>query len=188
MKWSAVLMVASLAACTTRAPPPRAGPSTAASAEQRPENREWSDRDIRQDVESSVRERYGDAAFQRAAASEVWIMSKLYRGMPMPPTQQPDGTWKEAPHPVALMIRENGRWLRADANGFSPADAAAQTEIEALLGSAAFWAEPSRIPQGGCTDGGSTLFVIRMPGRDPAVRQGTCGGPALHSRLISAVY
>ena len=33
--------------------------------------------------------------------------------------------------------------------------------------------------------GQGTLIVIRLPGRAPAVRQGTCGGPALHSRLIS---
>lgn len=108
--------------------------------------------------------------------------------MPLPPVRQPDGSWKHAPHPVALLIRENGRWHGADGNGFSPVDAAAQTEIEALLGSAAFWAEPARIPQDGCTDGGSSLFVVRVPGKQSQVRQGTCGGPALHARLISAVY
>ena len=189
MRWMAIVSVAvGLSACAYPMRPPLADPRMAASTERLPENPEWSDRQIRQDVESSVRERFGDAALDRTHAAEGWIMSKLYRGMPLPPTQQPDGTWKQAPHPVALLIRENGRWLQADANGFSPVASAAQTEIEALLGSAAFWAEPARIPQGGCTDGGSTLFLILLPGREPQVRQGTCGGPALHSRLISAVY
>jgi hypothetical protein len=188
MKRSAILSFALLTtACVRPAQPPLADPSHAASTERPAEDREWSDRQIWQDVESSVRSAYGDAAFERARYAEAWIMSKLYRGLPMPPTLQPDGTWKEAPHPVALVIREKGQWLRAGATGYSP-DAAAQSEIETLLESPAFWAERARIPQGGCTDGGSTLFLIRLPGKQPQVRQGTCGGPPLHSRLISAVY
>lgn len=187
MKRSALLPAILCAACTT-APLPPADPSTAASTVGPSENREWSDRQIQQDVEGSVRQQFGDAAVARAMAAEASIMSKLYRGMPLPPVRQPDGSWKDPAHPTALLIRENGRWHRADAGGFTRAEAAAQDEIAALLSSPAFWAEPARIAQGGCTDGGSTLFVIRMP-REPArVRQGTCGGPTLHSRLISAVF
>lgn len=175
-----------LAACTTRLPP--ADPSTAASTERPVANGEWSDRQIQQDVESSVRERFGDAAFERALAAEASIMSKLYHGMPYPPVQQPDGTWKERPKPVALMLREAGQWKRVTESGVSSAASAEQTELEVLLESVAFWQEPARIAQGGCTDGGSSLFVIRQPQRVPQVRQGTCGGTPLHSRLISAVY
>jgi hypothetical protein len=186
MKWPALLAAVLAAACTT-APPP--GEDLApASAERPSENREWSDRQIQEDVEQSVRERFGEAALGRARAADAVIMSKLYRGMPLPPKQQPDGSWVAAPHPVALMVREKGQWLKAGESGFAPADAPAQIEVEALLGSAAFWGEAARIPQGGCTDGGSTLFVIRMPRQEPQVRQGTCGGPPLHNRLISAVY
>jgi hypothetical protein len=187
MNWSALLPGLLCAACAT-APVAVTEGSTTASAQRESEHREWTDRQIQEDVESSVRERFGDAALARAAAAEASILSKLYRGMPLPPVRQPDGSWKEAPHPTALLVRENGRWHRGDGSGFSPVDAAAQTELEALLGSAAFWAEPARIPQGGCTDGGSTLFLIRTPDKPPQVRQGTCGGPALHARLISAVY
>jgi hypothetical protein len=172
--------------CATAPPPP--APSVEASTQNGVIDGEWTDAHIRQDLERSVQERYGEAAFQRAAKAEAWIMSKLYRGMPLPPTRQPDGSWKEAPHPVALMVRENGQWKRANDSGFADATAAEQAEIEALLNSGAFWAEPARIPQGGCTDGGSTLFLIRLPGRPPQVRQGTCGGPPLHARLLSAVF
>ena len=178
--------VALLAGCTTRLPP--ADPSTAALTERPIANGEWSDREIQQDVESSIRERFGDAAFERALAAEASVMSKLYQGMPYPPVQQPDGTWAERPKPVALMLREGGQWKRVTATGVSNSTLAEQTELEVLLDSVAFWQEPARVRQGGCTDGGSSLFVIRQPQRVPQVRQGTCGGPPLHARLISAVY
>lgn len=188
MKWCAgLLLIAAAEGCTNRSVP-IADVSTAASTEQQAENREWTAHEIRQDVESSVREAHGDTMVQRARAAEASIMSKLYRGLPPPPVLQSDGSWKHPPHPVALLIREEGRWLRAGAAGFSAVQRAEQLEIETLLKSTAFWSEPARVPQGGCTDGGSTLLVIRMPGRDAEVRQGTCGGSPLHSRLISAVY
>jgi hypothetical protein len=187
MNWSALLLPILCAACSTALLAP-ADPSTAASTERATQDREWSDRQIQQDVESSIRDRFGNAALARAMSAEASIMSKLYRGMPLPPVQQPDGSWKDWPYPTALLIRENGRWHRAQPSGFSPVEPAAQNEIDTLLGSAAFWAEPARVAQGGCTDGGSTLFVIRMPKQQPRVRQGTCGGPPLHARLISGVY
>ena len=163
-------------------------PLTAASTERPAADGEWSNRTIQHDVESSVRERFGDSAFNRALAADASVMSKLYHGMPYPPLQQPDGSWKDRPKPVALVIREHGQWLRARGSGFTPVAPAEQKELSVLIGGLPSWNEPARIPQGGCTDGGSSLFVIRVARRDPQVRQGTCGGPPLLSRLSTAVY
>ena len=150
-----------------------------------PAGREWSDGHIQQDVESSVRERFGAAAYDRALAAEASVMTKVYRGLPVPPVLQPDGSWREQPHPVALLLRENGKWMKVRDGGVDAIRAVLEPELTGLLASAEFWAEPARVPQGGCTDGGSTLLVIRMPRRGAAVRQGTCGGPPLHNRMLA---
>ncbi len=179
--WTMIPLAMFAAGCAT-------APTPVASEDQRADQgrgQEWTDAEIRQDVEKSVAERFGAASYRRAVAAEASVMVKLYRGMPMPPVQQPDGSWREVPHPVALLVREDGQWLKADEDGFRPVRPILVPEFASLLESTQFWAESARVPQGGCTDGGSSLIVIRLPGRSPAVRQGTCGGPELHSRLIS---
>jgi len=142
---------------------------------------------IRSDVEGSVREGFGDGTFQRAIAAEASVMAKLYQGLPPPPVQQPDGSWKYPDPPLAVVLRENGRWYRADAAGVRAVQPAVAAEIEQLLASPQLWAEAERVAQGGCTDGGSSLLVIRYPGRGNTVRQGTCGGPPLSYQLLGAV-
>ena len=151
-----------------------------------PERREFTDAQIRTDVEESVRARFGPAAFDRALRAEASVMAKLYQGLPPPPVRQPDGTWADPQRPTALLLREHGRWLAYVPSGERPLGPEWAAEVEGLLKSAAFWSEARRVPQGGCTDGGSSLLVIRYPGRGDTVRQGTCGGPLLHRRLISA--
>jgi len=187
MRWSALLFAsAGLAACTST--PPRVDAAASSSTERSADNGEWSDGTIRRDLETSVLERFGQAALDRAGTADASIMAKMYEGLPRPPVQGTDGQWVYPPKPVALLVREGGDWFEASSGGFAPVAAAKASEIDRLLRSADFWAEPARVAQGGCTDGGSTLMLIRLSGADWRVRQGTCGGPPLHSRLLGALF
>jgi hypothetical protein len=184
MRTLALPLLLALAGCVAAAPAPepRADPRRSGELRQEP-----SEASLRTDVEGSVAERFGAAALRRAQTAEASVMTKLYQGLPPPPVRQPDGSWAHPAHPLAVVVREGGRWVKLTPQGDRALGAAAVTEIEQLLAARAFWAEPRRLAQGGCTDGGSTLLVVRWPAKGSVVRQGTCGGPPLGHRLVSAV-
>jgi hypothetical protein len=104
-------------------------------------------------------------------------------GLPPPPVLQPDGTYKDPEPAMAMLIRENGQWLAATANGFRPANVEKAAAIDAVLADPAFWAEPAW-SQPGCTDAGGSLLMLKVPQRAPAIRQGACGATQRTERLV----
>ena len=138
---------------------------------------------VRSDLETTARQRFGDALTDRALASPTYLLSKHYMGLAPPPIVQPDGSYKYPDPPMAMLSRENGQWLAATTIGFraiSPQKAAA---IDAMLADPAFWAEPAWA-QPGCTDAGGSLLMLKVPQRARIVRQGACGATQRTERLV----
>jgi hypothetical protein len=138
---------------------------------------------VRTDLETSARQRFGDALTDQALAAPVYLLSKHYMGLSPPPIVQPDGSYKYPDPLMAMLIRENGRWLAATTTGWRPAKAEKATEIDALIADRAFWVEPAWT-QPGCTDAGGSLLMLKVPPRAPIVRQGACGATQRTERLV----
>jgi hypothetical protein len=138
---------------------------------------------VRTDLETTARQRFGDALTDRALASPVYLLSKHYMGLPPPPIVQPDGSYKYPDPPMAMLIRDNGQWLAATATGFRPAKPDKAAAIDAITADPAFWAEPAWA-QPGCTDAGGSLLMLKLPPRGAIVRQGACGATQRTERLV----
>ena len=138
---------------------------------------------VRSDLETTARQRFGDALTDRALGSPTYLFSKHYMGLAPPPVLQPDGSYKDREPPMAMLIRENGQWLAATATGFRPAKPEAATAIDAMIADRAFWAEPAWA-QPGCTDAGGSLLILKVPQRARIVRQGACGATQRTERLV----
>lgn len=138
---------------------------------------------VRNDLETTARQRFGDALTDRALASPAFLLSKHYMGLAPPPIVQPDGSYKYPDPPMALLIRENGRWMAATATGLRPAKPEQAAAIDAIIADPAFWAEPAWA-QPGCTDAGGSLLMLKVPPRAPVVRQGSCGATQRTERLV----
>jgi len=139
--------------------------------------------EVRGDLEATARERFGDALTDRALASSTYLFAKHFVGLPPPPIVQPDGSYRYPPPPMAMLIRDNGRWLTATAAGFRPAKPDQAAAIEAMLGNPAFWSEAD-YAEPGCTDAGASLLMLKAPGRGSIVRRGACGRTQLTERLV----
>lgn len=138
---------------------------------------------VRSDLETTARQRFGDALTDRALASQAFLLSKHYIGLAPPPIVQPDGSYKYPDPPMALLIRENGRWMAATAAGLRPAKPEQAATIDAIIADPAFWAEPAWA-EPGCTDAGGSLLMLKVPRRAPIVRQGACGATQRTEQLV----
>ena len=138
---------------------------------------------VRSDLEKTARERFGDVLTERALASPTYLFSKHYMGLPPPPIVQSDGSYKYPDPPMAMLIRENGKWLAATESGFRSAKPESAAAIDAIIGDPAFWAEPAWA-QPGCTDAGGSLLMLKVPQRARIVRQGACGATQRTERLV----
>ena len=138
---------------------------------------------VRSDLETTARQRFGDALTDRALASPTYLFSKHYMGLPPPPILQPDGTYKDPEPRMAMLIRENGQWLAATSMGFRAVNPEKAAAIDAMIADAAFWAEPAWA-QPGCTDAGGSLLMLKVPQRARIVRQGACGATQRTERLV----
>ena len=138
---------------------------------------------VRSDLETTARQRFGNALTDQALASPTYLLSKHYMGLAPPPVLQPDGSYKEREPPMAMLIRENGRWMAATPGGWRPAKAEQAAAIDAMIADAAFWAEPAWA-QPGCTDAGGSLLMLKVPQRARIVRQGACGATQRTERLV----
>ena len=138
---------------------------------------------VHSDLETTARQRFGDALTDRALASPVYLLSKHYMGLPPPPIVQPDGSYKYPDPPMAMLIRDNGQWLVATATGFRLAKPDKSAAIDAIIADPAFWAEPAWA-QPGCTDAGGSLLMLKLPSRSQIVRQGACGATQRTERLV----
>lgn len=70
---------------------------------------------VREDLESSARARFGDAAVETALGSHAHLFAKHYPGLPISPSFLPDGVSPEPP--LALLIRREGGWAAARPDG-----------------------------------------------------------------------
>jgi hypothetical protein len=138
---------------------------------------------VRSDLETTARQRFGDALTDRALASPTYLFSKHYVGLAPPPIVQADGSFKYPDPPMAMLIREKNQWLAATPSGFRPAKPNKAAAIDAILGDWAFWAEPAWA-QPGCTDAGGSLLMLKVPQRARIVRQGACGATQRTERLV----
>ena len=173
----AIIAVTILSACAPAVPV--APPVTASQAD----NPGFAAARVRTDLESTARQRFGDALTDRALAAPTYLLSKHYVGLAPPPIVQPDGSYKYPDPPMAMLIRENGQWLAASAIGFRAAKPDKAAEIDAILAEPAFWAEPAWV-QPGCTDAGGSLLMLKVPPRAAIVRQGACGATERTERLV----
>jgi hypothetical protein len=170
-----------IAGCATATPPARervipAGPP--------PEKIEYGfdKAAIEYDLLTSARVQFGEAAIRRALATETYLLAKHYHGR-MPPPPPPGTPWLPSEPLVAMLIRENGRWLLATTDGWRAAESGAAADIEAILADSAFWAEPEW-GQSGCTHSGASIFLLKVPNRPEIVRRGVCGPAQRGERLV----
>jgi hypothetical protein len=179
MKWLPLLPVACLAACAPAvapvAPAPRVIPAGAST-----DSFNWTDdaAAIERELLVTARERFGEATVRRALATPTYIFAKFYHGM-LPPPQPGDPPYKP---PMALLVRDNGKWLAATSGGFRPARSEITVQLDTLLASRDFRATP--VTGGpGCTDAGASLLMLKVPERPETVRTGTCGTTASNERV-----
>ena len=137
---------------------------------------------LQADPEATARLRFGKALVSRALAAPVHLFAKHYMGLAPPPIVQPDGSYRYPDPPMAMLIREDGQWLAATLDGMRPAKPDKVAAIDAIVGDAAFWADPAWA-RPGCTDAGGSLLMLRAPPRQGIVRQGACGATQRTERL-----
>ena len=180
MKRLSILLAAgaALAACAPTAPvtEPVARPAESVG-------RHFDPVAVQADLETTARQRFGEALVAQALASDAYLFAKHYMGLPPPPIVQPDGSYKYPDPPMAMLVRRDGQWLAATANGFRPAKADKAAAVEAIVRDADFWAEPAWA-QPGCTDAGGSLLMLKVPPRERIVRQGACGATQRTERLV----
>jgi hypothetical protein len=136
--------------------------------------------EVEADLLATARDRYGQAALDRALAAPSYLIVKRFAGFVLPPPNAgPD--WR-APTPTALLIQENGRWYAATATGWRAANAAAMARIEPIVASPAFRADPTSVPA--CPDFGASNLLARLPGVARTVRSHQCDSPT--ARIVDA--
>lgn len=169
-----------LSACAPVAPPPRP-PGTLSGAE----GPAFDAEKTRRDLESSARTQHGDALVEQALAAPAFLIAKRYAGMlpPPPPDAGPDYRYPDPP--AFVLVRPERQWLAAQkGGGFVAVGADRAARLDAALADPAFWKEPAWAPPG-CTDAGASLIWLKLPGRPPQVRSGTCGETERTERLVS---
>lgn len=138
---------------------------------------------VRHDLESSVRSKFGDKLAAEGLSAPTFILAKRYVGLPRP-ILQPDGAYRFAEPPVAMLVRRGGVWLAAKVDGtFAPVPPENAAGINAVVNDPAFSAEPSFTPPT-CTDAGGDLLWLNAEGRPATVRQSACGSAARTERLV----
>jgi hypothetical protein len=142
---------------------------------------------VRRDLEASADARFGEPLTEQAVAGDTFLIAKHYFGLAPPPELQPDGSYRDREPPVALLVKEEGRWqaARPGSNGFQPIAPDKAATLDRLVSDEALWSEPDHA-RAGCTDAGASLLWLKMPGRPVLVRRGACGATARTERLIFA--
>lgn len=136
-----------------------------------------------QDLLWSARQMYGDTTVRRALSAPAYILGKHYQGMLPPPPPNAGPNWKYPDPPTAMLFKENGTWLVAAREGVRQARPEKIAEIEKILSTPGFWAEPAWAPPG-CTDAGASLLLAKIAGENEVVRSATCGATGLSELLV----
>ena len=180
MKHSLIAILALAAACTpvgslTSTPPPSRhseGPPAFDAAE------------VRQDLEGSARAKFGAALTEQALASPTFLFAKHYVGLSPPPILQPDGSYRFPDPPMAMLVRRSEGWVTARVGaGFVPVAANKGAALDAALRDPGFWNEPV-YTRPTCTDAGSSLLWLKVPGKSATLRRGACGATERTERLV----
>jgi hypothetical protein len=130
---------------------------------------------IRGYVEGVVGDRFGPETVRRADQARTSVMAASIRGH--------FGTGGPQ---VNVAIREGGGWTGWGGGSRAPLQSAVGAELDRLLASRAFWAEPDRFPASDCPDSGAHLLVVRHQGRTKISRQ-SCEPANLVGRLLRTV-
>jgi hypothetical protein len=157
-----------LSACVAAPPPaemdPRRRPLDSLSGEVRLQ-------EVEADLLVTARERFGQAALDRALAAPTHVIVKRFAGMVPPPPPGAPTNWMP-PKPATLLLKENGRWLVASGEGWREAQAAPAGELDRILDNATFWDEAATVLP--CPDFGASLLLVKVPQRPRVVRNHLC--------------
>ena len=134
---------------------------------------------VRSDLLATARDRFGEAALDRALGAPTHLIVKRFAGMAPPPPPGAGPDWR-VPTPAALLIREGSNWLVATPEGWRSANAQAAAELDSLLGTPNLWSEPFYTPA--CPDYGASLLLLKVPGKAETLRNSQC--TSLASRVV----
>lgn len=137
-------------------------------------------------VEQNVGERLGSEVLATARSARSSVMVLYHEGLPRPPVQQPDGSWRHPPPPANALVRTGAGWVGWSGARQQPVTAAKAVELDRILADPAFWAEAAYHPPD-CTDAGAQRMVVRQAGRR-AVRHQSCSGSGLTRRLFELTF
>jgi hypothetical protein len=129
----------------------------------------------RTDLLATASARYGRQALGEALAASAYLIAKRFAGMAPPPPEGAGPDWVP-PTPSALLMKGPDGWMVATGGGWRPAASDAAAELDRALADPRFWSEPAFIPP--CPDYGSSVLLLKMPGREATVRKSTCTSAA----------
>jgi hypothetical protein len=167
-RWPA-LLIAGLAGCAVV--PPAAEPVASTGRDMQPAGARLAE--VEADLLATARERFGQAALDRALGAQTYLIVKRFVGFPPPPPPGAPPDWRPTPA-AGMLIKEGQQWLVATAEGWRQAQPEAAARLDALLASQAFWNEPALIPA--CPDYGSANLLLKAPRHARAVRSALCLG------------
>ena len=136
--------------------------------------------EVEADLLATARERFGQAALDRALAAPIHLMVKRFAGMAPPPPPGAGPDWRP-PTPTALLYKERGTWMVATDTGWRQARIEAAEQLDAIFANRRFWAEPPIIFA--CPDFGAGLMLVKRPENARIVRNHQCTSET--SRLVS---
>lgn len=177
MKAHACAIAVLLAGCgmpmQTARPAQRVLPTSAPTQQQRM-NVDLVRQTTEQDLLWSAQQLFGEPMVRRALAADSYIFAKHYPGMLPPPPPGAGRDWKYPEPPTAVLFVENGTWLTVTREGVRQARPDKIQEVRRILSGQKFWKEPVWAPPG-CTDAGSSLLLLKIPGHSEVVRSASCG-------------
>lgn len=127
--------------------------------------------DIENDLLATARQRFGEAAVERALATPTHLFVKRFAGMVPPPPPGAGADWRP-PTPSALLLKDNAGWQVATESGWRPADAGVAAELDAILAQEAFWRESEFVQA--CPDYGAANLLLKVPRDARIVRSHQC--------------
>ena len=137
--------------------------------------------EVEADLLATARDRFGQAATDRALAAPIHLIVTRFAGMAPPPPPGAGPDWRP-PTPTALLYKERGTWMVATDTGWRQARAQVSDELDAILAGSALWSESATIPA--CPDYGASLLLLKIPERARIIRNHQCTSET--SRLIGA--
>lgn len=127
--------------------------------------------EVEADLLATARDRFGQAALDRALAAPIHLVAKRFAGMVPPPPPGAGADWRP-PTPAALLYKEAGTWMAATPGGWRQVGPAVSDALDRALASRSFLNEPATVPA--CPDFGASQLLLKAPDRPRIVRSHQC--------------